>query len=184
MATTGAVAQAATKRERLPREVWIASVSQNNLRTDTYEQMIQAMLARMEDVLPSEPDIICLPEVFPFANLNRGVPPVAEVAEEPVGAVCRPFAEFAAKHNCHVVCPVYTKQDGRCYNAAVFLDRAGKVLGEYRKMHPTLGEMDDGVAPGPLDVPVFRTDFGVVGAQICFDIEWLDGWRKLSEAGA
>ena len=56
--------------------------------------------------------------------------------------------------------------------------------GEYRKIHPTIGEMNSGVMPGPLNPPVFQTDFGAVGAQICFDIEWPDGWRKLREAGA
>jgi hypothetical protein len=66
----------------------------------------------------------------------------------------------------------------------VLLDRQGEVVGEYRKMHPTEGEMEKGVMPGPLDPPVFQTDFGVVGGQICFDIEWLDGWAALQKAGA
>lgn len=172
------------KRSRLPREVWVASISQNGMSAGRHGQMIGAMLARMEEVACFEPDVICLPEVFPFANLSGGRPPLAEVAEEPVGPICRPFAEFARRHHCYVVCPVYTKQDGRYYNAAVFIDRGGQLLGEYRKIHPTIGEMEKGIAPGPLDPPVFRADFGTLGAQICFDIEWLDGWRKLSEAGA
>lgn len=195
-ASTAAVAGAATTAAcseprvrasgngRLPREVWVASISQNGLRAGNHEQMMQAMLARMEEAARFEPDIVCLPEVFPFANLSGGRPPVADVAEEPVGPICRPFAEFARKHHCYVVCPTYTTENGRCYNAAVFLDRNGALLGEYRKMHPTIGEMERGVSPGPADPPVFRTDFGVVGAQICFDIEWLDGWDKLGKAGA
>jgi hypothetical protein len=51
-------------------------------------------------------------------------------------------------------------------------------------MHPTVGEIEAGVAPGPLAPPVFRTDFGTLGVQICFDIEWADGWQRLREAGA
>ncbi|HID76525.1 MAG TPA: carbon-nitrogen hydrolase family protein [Planctomycetaceae bacterium] len=172
------------RRQRLPREVWVASVSQNGLEAAGQEQMIRKMLARMKEVAPLEPDIICLPEVFPFANLSTGRPPVAQVAETPIGAVCEPFARFARDHHCYVVCPVYTRQGGECYNAAVFIDRSGRVMGEYRKIHPTIGEMEAGVAPGPLDPPVFRTDFGVVGAQICFDIEWHDGWQRLAQAGA
>lgn len=176
--------QPKAKSKRLPREVWIASISQNGMQTRHHQQMINAMLARMEEVVSFEPDIICLPEVFPFANLSTGRPPLAEVAEEPIGPICRPFAEFAKRHSCYVVCPIYTKQNGRYYNAAVFIDRAGQVLGEYRKIHPTIGEMERGVAPGPLDPPVFQADFGIIGAQICFDIEWLDGWQKLRKAGA
>ena len=169
---------------RLPREVWIASISQNGMRASSHEEMIQQMLARMEEVTQYQPDIICLPEVFPFANLAGGRPEVSDVAEEPIGPVSASFAEFARKHKCYVVCPTYTKHAGRCYNSAVFIDRQGELLGEYRKMHPTIGEMDNHITPGPLQPPVFQTDFGIVGAQICFDIEWTDGWRELRKAGA
>ena len=169
---------------RLPREVWIASISQNGMAADSHKGMIQQMLARMNEVTTYQPDIICLPEVFPFVNLAGGRPKVSDAAEEPIGPITAPFAEFARKHKCYVICPTYTKHAGHCYNSAVFIDRQGKLLGEYRKMHPTVGEMDNGVTPGPLQPPVFQTDFGVVGAQICFDIEWTDGWTALRKAGA
>jgi predicted amidohydrolase len=51
-------------------------------------------------------------------------------------------------------------------------------------MRPAEDEMAAGISPGPPDPPVFRTDFGVVGAQICFDIEWAEGWKKLRAKGA
>jgi predicted amidohydrolase len=184
MARDAKAAQPKAREDRLPREVWIASISQSRMETDRFDQMIQAMLRRMEETLPYEPDIICLPEVFPFANLRGGRPSPAEVAEEPIGAVSQPFSDFAKSHNCNVVCPIYTKENGFCYNAAIFIDRQGRAIGEYRKMHPTEGEIENGIMPGPLDTPVCRTDFGIVGAQICFDIEWSDGWEKLGQAGA
>ena len=118
-------AQPKARADRLPREVWIASLSQNRMETDRFDQMVQAMLRRMEETLPYEPDIICLPEVFPFANLRGGRPSPADVAEEPVGAISQPFADFAKSHNCNIVCPIYTKENGLCYNAAVFIDRQG-----------------------------------------------------------
>ncbi len=173
-----------SRRARLPREVWVATISQNRMTARNHGEMVQRMLRRMGEVVAYEPDIICLPEVFAYVNLSTGRPPVAEVAEVPLGEITRPFAEFARKYHCYVVCPTYTKHGGRCFNSTVFIDRQGKVLGEYRKMHPTIGEMDNGITPGPLEPPVFQTDFGSVGAQICFDIEWPDGWRKLREAGA
>jgi len=149
-----------------------------------YKDMMRKMLKRLEEMVSYEPDIICLPEVFAFEKLSSGRPPVSQVAEAPLGEITGPFAECALKHHCYIVCPTYTKQDGHYYNSAVFIDRQGKVLGEYRKMHPTIGEMEQEVTPGPLDPPVFQTDFGIVGAQICFDIEWYDGWQKLRRAGA
>jgi predicted amidohydrolase len=172
------------RQNRLPREVWIATVSQNRMEASSVEEMSRKMLARMKEVLPFEPDIICLPEVFPFVNLAQGRPPVAEAAEVPIGAISRPFADFARQNHCHVVCPVYTRHEGRFYNTAVFIDDQGQLLGEYHKIHPTIGEMDSGIEPGPLQAPVFDTRFGKIGAQICFDMQWNDGWESLQRAGA
>ena len=172
------------RASRLPREVWIATISQNRMEAKDFEGMIKKMLGRMEQVVSYQPDIICLPEVFPFVNLSSPRPPVSQVAEVPIGEISQPFAEFARKYHCYVVCPIYTKEDGHCYNAAVFIDSQGRLLGEYRKIHPTIGEMDNGVTPGPVQPPVFKTAFGIVGAQICFDIEWYDGWQNLRKAGA
>lgn len=183
-ATKRAKANSVTpKNQRLPREVWIATIDQNGLRAENYREMMSRILARMEQVAAFEPDVVCLPEIFPFIGIGRP-PSIEEVAENPLGPISQPFADFAKKHNCYVVCPIYTKSGDRYYNSAVFIDRSGQPMGEYRKMHPTVSEMNLGVIAGSLDPPVFRTDFGVVGAQICFDIEWTDGWQKLQEAGA
>ncbi len=184
-ATACAPGAAATGRAgRLPREVWIATVSQNNLTAASPDEMVDRLLERMEETAPLQPDIVCLPEVAPFMNLDSGNPKPQSVAETTNGKLARRFAEYAVKHNCYVWCPMYTLEDGKIFNALVLLDRAGKVVGEYRKMHATPGEMEDGVTPGPLAPPVFKTDFGVVGAQICFDIEWLDGRQGLHDQGA
>ncbi len=179
----GAHVRAAESDMRLPREVWVASLSLEGLSARSPELMSKAVLARMEETLPYRPDIVCTPEAFAFARAGaRGS--IAEIAEKPVGTVCRPFAEFAKRNHCYVVCSTYTKDGGRYYNSAVLLDRAGEVVGEYRKIHPTVSELEHGITPGPLDPPVFRTDFGVVGFQICFDINWHEAWSKLRKAGA
>ena len=31
---------------------------------------------------------------------------------------------------------------------------------------------------------MFKTDFGTIGVQICFDINWRDVWEKLGKYGA
>jgi len=182
---TKVVAQQQDKvlQDKLPQEVWIATVSQHELFTDNSKDMISKILEIMDEIVPLKPDIICLPEAFPFSNAGER-PPLSESAEKPVGPVIRPFAEFAKKHKCYVVCSTYTKDAGKYYNAAVLLDRDGKPVGEYRKMFPTEGEMEKGISPGPSEPPVFETDFGKIGMQICFDNEWVDGWNKLYKAGA
>lgn len=169
--------------ERLPREVWVATVAQEGVRASTPEDMTKQVLATMREIVPHAPDIICLPETFLASGVSQ-LASIPELAEEGLGSVIKPFADFANEHNCYIVCPVYTKEGESVFNSAVFIDREGEIVGSYHKLHPTTGEIADGVAPGPTDVPVFQTDFGKVGAQICFDIQWRDGWQSLAEKGA
>lgn len=169
-------------RPRLPREVWLATVSCDGIEARDPDDMIAKMLVRMEEALPYKPDIICLPENFPCQCVSK--PSLAEISEVPPGPVTERFAAFARKHHTNVICATRTKDKGRYYNSAVVIDRQGRVVGEYRKTHLTTGEMAAGLTPGPMDPPVFDLDVGRIGIQICFDIEYLDGWQRLNEKGA
>ena len=179
-----ATVQTVRRSERLPREIWIGSVSQNNIEAENHDEMIAKMLARMEEILPYEPDIICLPEHFAFSHLKKPRPPLNEIAEVPPGPITARVAEFARNNNCFVVAPTYTKANDTFYNAAVIIDRKGEVVGEYRKIRPTVGEMKGGLTPGPEQPPVFDTGVGKFGVQICYDIHWPEGWKRLRQGGA
>ena len=186
-ASDAAAAEASARADRLPREVWVASMGQMNLHANAKDprDVCNAMIARMEEALPMQPDIFCTPEVFPFIGLPGGIrPPVDECAEEKSGPIIEMFSDFARRHHCYVICSTYTKEAGRYYNSAVLLDRDGDYVGEYRKINPTDGELELGITPGPLDPPVFETDFGTIGMQICYDVNWFENWTKLSRKGA
>lgn len=167
---------------RLPREVRIASVSQMNLSAETSEAMVQQIFRILDTSLNLKPDIVCLPEVFPTSNVSKRHP-AAEIAEISQTVLSR-FSSFSKENNCYTVCPVYTSEGGKIYNSAVIIDRAGNNMGEYRKTYLTEGEIESGLTPGPLRPPVFKTDFGVIGVQICFDMLWDEGWKQLREQGA
>lgn len=169
--------------DKLPREVWIASFSSEKFEAANYTEMVDQVMEEMEGIVHYKPDVICLPEIFAFFRISEKIT-IQDVAEGPDGEITSRFAAFAKKHSTYIICPLYTVEKGKYYNAARVIDREGKVLGEYRKIHCTEGEMGKGVSPGPLDPPVFKTDFGTIGVQICFDLEWDDGWKKLREKGA
>jgi predicted amidohydrolase len=150
------------------------------------------MLERMESVYPLEPDIICLPETFQISWVDE-IKTLEEIAEgeDVPGPVTARIAEMAKKHNCYIVCPVITKKDGHFYNSSILLNRRGEIDGVYHKIHPTDTETlpdvyykGGGTTPGALKPPVFKTDFGIIGMQICMDASWFDNWRLLKEAGA
>lgn len=167
---------------KLPREVWIATVSQMGLKAQDSGEMIELMMKILDKAVIYQPDIICLPEVF-ATSLIEGRKELAEKVKIS-GMVLEKFSAFAKQNNCYVVCPVYTAENGKVYNSAVVLNRLGEQIGEYRKIHPTENELRNGISPGPLNPLVFLTDFGTIGVQICFDSLWDDGWKALRQQGA
>jgi predicted amidohydrolase/acetyl esterase/lipase len=80
---------------------------------------------------------------------------------------------------------------GACSNAVVVIDRQGRLAGRYVKAHPVLDRvgpegqivLEGGVKPGTA-YNVLDLDFGRVGMQICYDIEYPEGWQRLAEKGA
>ncbi len=106
------------------------------------------------------------------------------------GPVANTFARTAREHRCYVIVPTYLRESHdpkRCSNAAVLVDRTGEVAGTYRKMHLVVSgdgkTMEGGSSPGK-ELPVFNCDFGKLGIQICYDMEFDGGWRELARQGA
>ena len=181
------------KENRLPREIWAAAISLKGLwPEETIDKRIKAVLQRMESLYPFVPDIICLPETVntSWVKENKTLEEIAEDEEVP-GPVSGIFADVAKKHNCYILCPVITKKDGQFFNSSILINRKGTIDGVSHKVHPTTGEIDrgtyyqgGGVTPGVLRPPVFKTDFGTVGMQICMDASYYDSWHSLKEDGA
>ena len=163
------------------RNVWIASLTQDGIAGSNYKEATQAAIKQMEYALPFSPDIYCLPEVFHVANLKNDSSTLKETAEDGSGKIIAPFQLFAKAHSCYIICSVYTQHHGKFYNAAILIDREGKVIGEYQKTRLTVNEMNKGLTPGSLTPPIFKTDFGTIGMQICHDIQWSGGWEQLGE---
>lgn len=129
-------------------------------------------------------DLAVLPEVALNCGLHG---PAAEVSFPLQGQVLESMGATARQHGTYLIVPMYLKEDDACYNVAVLLDRAGAVVGTYRKVHVVQslydGTLEGGCALGT-GFPVFECDFGKLGIQICFDMFFDDGWEVLARKGA
>jgi predicted amidohydrolase len=154
--------------------------------TDTIEERLNDILNRMQYVYVFQPDLICLPETFQtsWVREERRLEDYAEDETNP-GPITSIIAEEAKRQNCYIVCPLVTKSEGHYYNSALLINRRGEINGVYHKAHLVPSEIEKGnLTPGTLTPPVFDTDFGKIGMQICYDANWFDTWGHLKEKGA
>jgi predicted amidohydrolase len=168
LAVAAAFASDTKPRNKIVR---VVSVSQADLRPGP--QLMEETLERLERSASFRPDIACLPELF-----------VDGEPETIPGPVTKRLGDWAQRNSSYVIFGIKARAGGRVCNSAVLLDRGGKVAGRYDKIHPTEAELSKGIHPGAVDPPVFETDFGTIGIQICFDVNWWDNWTRLREKGA
>jgi len=126
---------------------------------------------RFAQVLPDRPDLIVVPE---YCDRTSGLTGkrLFEYYEARGDRVQDFFAEVAKKNRCYITYPAVRKQeDGTWRNSISLLDRTGAVAGVYRKNHPTIGEIEQGILPES-EAPMIECDFGRVALVICFDLNF------------
>lgn len=128
-------------------------------------------------------DLACLPEEFTYLGLPRDQQKNAW--EQIPGPTSDLYAAKAREHGMYVAAGMCEVRGDVRINTSVLFDRRGEIVGQYDKIHPTLGELESGTVPGVYaDVPVFDTDFGKVGMLICFDVDYPEEWERIGAAGA
>jgi predicted amidohydrolase len=138
-------------------------------------------------------DIVALPEVFAtgFPSLFpvdwEALHEWAEYIPDDPGAsldkspILKVVAEKTKEHQVFIQAGSIIEKgsDGKIYNAACMIDDQGRYLGKYRKVQPWEPE------PGGGDsFPVFKTEVGNIGCDICYDGNFPEISRMLALNGA
>ncbi len=178
-----------------PRKVIVGTVMQSfwgpypglRARLEQLGASVDQMVARAKQAYGRGLDLAILPEVALTGEAGEDAL-ARSVAFE--GEVSGTFTQKAREHSCYIVVPAYlldSKEKKLCSNAAVLVGRKGEVLGTYRKIHLVVslerGTMESGATPGGA-LPVFDCDFGKLGIQICYDMNFAEGWAELARRGA
>ena len=178
-----------------PRKVVVGTVMQSfwgqypglGTRLDQLTGIVDQMAAQAQQAYGRGLDLAILPEVA--ITGEAGDDALAHsVAFE--GEVKDVFTRKARERGCYIVVPTYlldSKEKKSCSNAAILVGRKGEVAGTYRKVHLVVslerGTMESGTTPGHA-LPVFDCDFGKLGIQICYDMDFAEGWAELARRGA
>lgn len=179
-----------TTSDTPPRKVIVGTVMQSfwgypglPKRLEQLAGIVDQMAAQAEKAYGRALDLAILPET---AISGEG----AANAVAYKGEVKDTFTRKAREHGCYIVVPTYlieSKEGKRCSNAAILVGRKGEIVGTYRKVHLVValdrGTTEGGATPGDA-LPIFECDFGKLGIQICYDMEFAEGWTQLAQRGA
>ncbi len=123
-------------------------------------------------------DLIVLPELF---DTGFAYEKYMDLDAELPGETTEFLSKLAQDNYSYIVTTTIEKADfGKYYNTAVLINRDGKIIGVYRKVHPFQDEKQY-FEPGT-ELTVFRTEIGSIGIEICYDLRFPEVARSLALA--
>jgi predicted amidohydrolase len=139
----------------------------------------QQNLARAEtfiqQAVQASADLVVFPEDFLVGPLNGR----ADLADFD-GHYVKHFQRLAEEYSVDIVPgSIIEGDESGLYNTTYYLDRAGDILGKYRKVHLWLPERSY-ITPGE-SACVLETRFGKVGLIICWDLMFPETFRAMVE---
>lgn len=133
-------------------------------------------------------DIVCFPELFAlnWFPQDNGPDKNLKLAEDIDGPTLALLKEQAKKFGMVIVAPFFEKSGKHYYNSTAVIDEEGGLLGVYRKIHLPNVEYyyEKSYFSNGTDIPVFKTKFGTIGIQMCWDNFYPEVSRILAVKGA
>ena len=168
---------------RAPVRVAVVTGHTNSRQSRTWDvpANVAFYAALCEAACAADPDLIVLPEIclqwqMPGSPLDRAVP-----APGPETDV---FAQIARRHRVRLVLPILEREADAVYNSALLIDPQGVIDGRYHKVHLAVaGELHSGTVPGDT-FPVYETEIGRIGCNICMDSSAAESSRLVGLNGA
>ena len=155
--------------------------------TSSLEDFYQQIEFFVDTVSGYKADCVLFPEFFNAPLMALTEQESSSVAIRSMAAYTEPIKnkmlELAVSYNINIIAgsmPVY--EDGKLYNVAYLCRRDGTV-DEQEKLHVTPDEASYWGMRGGTKLKCFDTDFGKVGILVCYDVEFPELSRMLSDQG-
>jgi predicted amidohydrolase len=137
----------------------------------------EAWRAMIEQAGEGHADVVCLGEMV------RVVPEPEEARPTIPGPATEALGELARRYRMMIIVSIPEWEGSLFHNTAVIIGKDGRLIGRYRKTHLPQNEVEQGSTPGAT-LPVFDTEIGRIGVQICYDHFFPEVARTLALKGA
>ena len=152
------------------------------------ELNLNKSIRAIEEAARNGADLVLFPEVqlteffpqYPGRDVRK-----YEVSLE--GNIVKAFCDACRKHVISAVPNLYLLENGRVYDASIFIDKYGKIRGIQKMVHVAQAEQfyeQDYYTPSDDGFQVFDTEFGKIGIVVCFDRHYPESIRTETLKGA
>ena len=169
-------------------------------KADSRQAVVARMLALLDQAIDQGCDLIVYPELtlttfFPRWYMTDQAEVDTWFEREMPNEATRPLFDKAAAHTIALSLGyAELTPDGHHFNTQILTDKAGTIVGKYRKVHlPGHAEYDPERAfqhlekryfePGDLGFPVWRALGGIIGMAVCNDRRWPETYRVMGLQG-
>ena len=133
-------------------------------------------------------DLVLFPEVqlteffpqYPGQDMRKYA---VTITGEPV----KKFCDICRKNKISAVPNLYLLENGKTYDASIFIDKNGEIKGVQKMVHVAQAEQfyeQDYYTPSDEGFRVFDTEFGKIGIVVCFDRHYPESIRTETLQGA
>jgi predicted amidohydrolase len=183
------------------REIVIGGAQMGPIqKADSREAVVARMIALLDQARDAGCDLVVFPELalttfFPRWYMEDQAEVDRWFETEMPNAATQPLFDRARAHGIAISFGYAEKTpDGHHFNTSILTDRAGNIVGKYRKVHlPGHSEYDTERAfqhlekryfePGDLGFPVWRNLDAWMGMCICNDRRWPEVYRVMGLQG-
>ncbi len=133
------------------------------------ERNLQRILEGIEEAVKLEAQLLIFPELFLTGyNIRNEIFRLAETIE---GDSVKTIGKAVEKSGIHLIFGMPERDGSRIYNSAVLISSDGKVHAYRKAMLPNFGPFEENLyfTPGN-ELPVFETELGKLGIEICYDL--------------
>ncbi len=154
------------------------------------KQNLKKILEYIAQAAKKKAEICCFPEFMMFYTTSKQTPKqLARESETINGNFVQAIAGAAKQHSIQVIGTFYetSKKKDRVYDSSFLIDKKGKVISVYRKIHlyDALGfrESDKLHAGSKISNPT-KSSIGKIGMLICYDLRFPEMSRILASSGS
>ena len=145
------------------------------------ELNLNKSILAIEEAAQKGADLVLFPEV----QLTEFFPQypgqdVRKYEVSPEGNIVKAFCDVCRKHAISAVPNLYLMENGSTYDASIFIDKYGKIIGIQKMVHVAQAEQfyeQDYYTPSDDGFRVFDTEFGKIGIVVCFDRHYPESIR-------